>query len=164
MADCFLEMCVSIAQIGAEGNADAHEVSLLAQAKDILHIVQAGLVLSGIPRPERSPKGTSGKGLATGCAVDQFQSIPGGGQHDGVVTDNIATADGVNSNLAPGSFAGHPDASMAGILLVLKVISLIQNLDKPAGSAAGRIFFETVMHLDHLGIVFRAQNLSSLLG
>ena len=54
MADCLIQECGFIAQIGAEGDAGAH-VGVSAKAEDILHIVQAGSILFDIPRPEGRP-------------------------------------------------------------------------------------------------------------
>jgi hypothetical protein len=96
--------------------------------------------------------------------VNQFKAIPGGCQHDGVITDHIAAADGMDADLAASTLAGHPDAPVAGILFVIKAISLIKDLDKATGCAAGGILFEAVMHFDNLGIIIGPKDFSSLLG
>ena len=128
----------------------------LAQTKHILHIVQACLILHGVPGPEGGPEGSAGEGFTARGTVNQFQAVSGGCQKDGVITDNITAPHGMDANFAPGALSRHPDASVPGILLVIKAISLIEHLDKASGGAAGGILLEAVMNLNHLGVVIGA--------
>jgi hypothetical protein len=57
--------------------------------------------------------------------VGQLEAIPGGGQHHGMIADDIPSTDGMDTNLGAGTFSRHSNASVASILLIIKVISLI---------------------------------------
>lgn len=67
--ECPRQKGMAVSQIGAEGDAGTHEGlfewKALMQAQDILHVVEPGLVLSGITSPEGSSERSAGEGLPT---------------------------------------------------------------------------------------------------
>lgn len=96
--------------------------------------------------------------------MGQLKAISGGGQHDGVVTDDISPSHGMDTHFVAGTFSRHPDTSVTGILFIIKVIGLIQHLDKSSGCPAGSILLETVMDFDYLRIILGSKNFGCLLG
>ena len=96
--------------------------------------------------------------------MNQLQAVSWSRQHHGMITHHISSTDGMDTNLTPSALSGHPDTSVTGILLVIKAICLIEDLNKPAGCAAGGILFKAVVNLDHLGVIIRPKDFSRLLG
>jgi len=85
--------------------------------------------------------------------VREFDPFLVGHEHDGVVADRRAAAQGVDADLAARTFAGHAVAAVAGDRLEVDAASFGQRLGEPKRGAARRVFFEAVVHFDNLGVI-----------
>ena len=62
--------------------------------------------------PLRGAQGATGKGLAAGGPVGQFQPFPGGGKNNGVIAHHVAAAQGVDADFRAGALAHQSFAAM----------------------------------------------------
>ena len=128
------------------------------ETKDILHIVEAGCLLSG---PLGGAEGAVGEGFAAGGFVGEFKAFTSTGVDHSVIADDIAAAQAVHSNLLIGAFARDTFAAVAqGVLLLIAHIQ--QDFSKRGGRAAGGINLVAMMHFHDLEIVVWPQNIRCL--
>jgi len=89
--------------------------------------------------------------------VGQLHALAEGGEHDGVVSDDVAAAEGVDADLGLGAFAGDALAAVAeGLGAELALLK--DDLEQAGGGAAGGVLLEAVVHLHDLGVVVVAQH------
>src|SRR4051812_16362960 len=73
------------------------------QAKDVLHVVDAGRLAYD---PLRRAEGTAGEDAAIAGLVRELEALTERGIHDGVVADDVAAAEGVHADLGRLALAG----------------------------------------------------------
>src|SRR5690606_19414432 len=81
-----------------------------AQAEHVLHVVNAGRFLRD---PGGGAHGAAREDAAVGGLVGELQTFAERGEHDGVVADDVAAAQGVDADLGGGAFAGDALAAVA---------------------------------------------------
>ena len=156
----FPEIGETVAEIRAEGNACAVCHQFLFKAKDILHVVKSRLLIG---KPERSTHGAESKGHARGCFVSELKALTVSREHHGVITDNIATTEGVHSDFFRRAWAGLADATVSHIVFIRGVCFLIENLKQGASGAGGSIDLVAMVHFGDLDIEgFISENGSGL--
>ena len=88
------------------------------KAEDVLHVVEAGWFTVG---PFSGAEGAASKGVAAGGLVGQFDTFTDGGVDDGVISDDVSSADGMHSDFVLGPFTDDAEAAVADIVIILKI-------------------------------------------
>ena len=86
----------------------------LLEAEDVFHVVEAGGLVAG---PDGGTKGAVGEGVSARGLVGKFESFTVPGVDHGVVTDDIAAAEGMHANLAVGALADDAFTAVANLFL-----------------------------------------------
>jgi len=111
----------------------------------------------------RRSKGATGEDVAVGSFVREFKAFAQACEHDRVIADHIAAAEGVDADFIGLAFAGDALASVAEG--VGGEFAFFENdFEKARGGAAGGVFFEPMMHLDDFGVVRSAEDLGRTAG
>ena len=87
--------------------------------------------------------------------MHQLKALAAPSKNHGMVPDNIASADRVNSDLERVAFAHHafpPVTELRGFALAL------QNFGERSSRSARRVFFQAVVHLHNFQIELSAKN------
>src|SRR5262245_2754096 len=123
----------------------------------MLHVVDAG---SLVDDPLGGTQGAVGERVAAAGLVRQFDPLAAGSENHGVIPDDVAAAERVDTNLTVGAFAGDAAASVPQFLLELNLSDVSQYLQESVGRAAGGVLLEAVMHLDDFEVKSGPENFS----
>ena len=94
--------------------------------------------------------------------MSELHALADIGKDDGVITDNIAPTDGMDADLLRRAGSDIAEASVAAVLVILETAHVGEDLYQSTGGAAGAVFFQAVMHLQHFEIKIRAQQFRRL--
>lgn len=129
----------------------------LGESEDVEHIVEAWCLLG---EPGGGAEGAVSEGMAVGGFVSELDSFSVSGEDDGVVSDDVAAAQGVDTDFGGGAFADEALAAVAEGGMRVKVAGGGEDLGEFCGGSAGGVFFEAVVHFDNFDVEVRAEGLS----
>ena len=92
----------------------------------------------------------------------QFNPLAGVRKNDRVVAHDIAAANGMDADFRRRAFADDAGATMPRGFFQLQFAHVRQNFRERFCRAAGRVFFQAMMHLDDFQIEIRPENFRRL--
>src|SRR5688572_28188196 len=116
----------------SEGRCDSLE------SEDMLHIVESRRLFHG---PERGLQGTSGKSLAARGFVGEFQAFAVRSKDDGVVANDIPSAERMHADFVAGPLPDNAVPSVPQGFTELLVPHGRENFREGHGGAAGSVLF-----------------------
>ena len=84
--------------------------------------------------------------------MSEFDALAIGGEHDGVVADDVTTAEGVHADFLAGAGADVADAAVGDVVFVRGAGFLVEDIEEAPGGAGGGIDFVAVVHLGDFNV------------
>src|SRR5512139_1870585 len=125
-----------------------------SQAEDVAHPVPPHRLVG---QPQSSADGAAGEAVAALGAVAELEALADAGEDHGVVTDDVAAAQGDDADLLVGALADDALAGQADAALEVAAEAGGNGAAKGEGGAARGIDLEPMVDLDDLGIEGVAQ-------
>lgn len=96
-------------------------------------------------KPAGGTDGTVGEGVAAAGFVSELYALADVGEDDGVIADDIATADGVDADLGLRAGSDIAKAAVAAVGVILELSDVSEDLHQGAsGMPAGAVFFQAM--------------------
>ena len=133
---------------------DSESVSSL-ESEDVLHGVKPGFLAEN---PLGGAKGAVGKGVSAAGFMGKFKAFSGSGEQNGVIADDVAAAQGMQSDFVFGSGSDDSFAPVPQGVFQRKIAGLSKDLRKSCGGAAGGVLFVMVVRFDDFKVEAVSQN------
>src|SRR5438552_15354360 len=119
--------------------------ALQAEAEDVAHVVEARLAADD---PERRANGADREGVARAGAVGDLDAVAVAQEHDRVIADDVAAAQGLDADLAGAAGADVAVARVAGGRRQVSARALRDGFGQAQGGAGRRVFLAAVVGPD----------------
>lgn len=121
----------------------------------MLHGVEAGVLAEN---PLGGAEGAVGESIPVAGFVGEFEAFSGSGEQDGVIANDVASAQGMQADFIFGSGADDSLASVPQGFVRREIAGLGEDVGEGCGGAAGGVLFVVVVHFDDFEVKVVSQD------